>query len=168
MLPRRKLDCCYRLGSPRTVIVCAALLTVVVYSAMSMLRPEPPPAPEKPSLLRETLRNLSRFARIEAIPGGRAHGQPVSASPQSKTKSALVFGKEARTGSNGSTSSVVNGGDRDSQALASILTTFQARVAIKNRRIVNPHRYKYIFNVPGACTGKTVEIMIGVPSRIDR
>ncbi|GFS24902.1 beta-1,3-galactosyltransferase 1-like [Elysia marginata] len=51
--------------------------------------------------------------------------------------------------------------------LASVLSKFQERVAIKIRSIINPHNYDFILNVPKACKDKEVDIVISVPSRVE-
>lgn len=54
-----------------------------------------------------------------------------------------------------------------SQRVSIILGTFRKKVALADRKLVNPHDYNYIHNVPNACVGRKIELLAGVPTRAD-
>ncbi|RUS72644.1 hypothetical protein EGW08_019582 [Elysia chlorotica] len=155
-LTRRKLECCGRISSPRAALLTAALLAVAVLSAMNALREGPKPPAEKASVFREVMRNASREARLDASSSARGY---MSATPHAGSPPERARQKVSLAGS--------PTGDDPTPALADILARFKSRVAVRSRRVLNPHNFGYVHNVPEACTGRAVELMVGVPSRIE-
>ncbi|GFS15001.1 beta-1,3-galactosyltransferase 1-like [Elysia marginata] len=145
---RRKFECCARLSSPRNALLAIAILSVAVYSTMTALRTGSAAPAKKLTVLREVFRNVSRTASAP---------RHVSASP-------VADAKAQRSSQNGSVSD-----GKDSPVLEAILARFKSRVAtaVHSRRVVNTHPFGYIHNAPEACTSRSIEIMFGVPSRID-
>ncbi|CAL1539946.1 unnamed protein product [Lymnaea stagnalis] len=50
-------------------------------------------------------------------------------------------------------------------SLVAILDMFHSKMSQRGRKLVNPHSYRYIHNVPNACVGRKVELIVGVPTR---
>ncbi|KAK3735449.1 hypothetical protein RRG08_015642 [Elysia crispata] len=155
----RTLECCVRLSSNRVVFIAAALLFVSCFSAMNVLRDRLSPPSEKPSVFREAMRNVTKAARLDTA-SGSSH---MSATQHPRLL--LRYVKEKPFPHNKSASHL--SGEKYISDLASILARFHSRVAVRARRVVNAHSFNYINNVPDACTGKTVETLLGVPSRVD-
>lgn len=51
--------------------------------------------------------------------------------------------------------------------VSTILSIFRKKVALNDRRVINPHDFKYIHNVANACIGRTIELVVGIPTRAD-
>ncbi|GFO10808.1 beta-1,3-galactosyltransferase 1-like [Plakobranchus ocellatus] len=142
----------------RTVIGFALVVTMVVYGATTFLHFDSIEIPKRRSVYREAMRNISRFTKMDAA-SLAASAVTSSAESQPELKSSLLDRREHP--------SAVNSSARQSPPVESILNTFHAKVAARERKIVNPHDYDYIHNVPGACADRPVELLVGVPSRVD-
>ena len=54
------------------------------------------------------------------------------------------------------------------EALGPYLKAFNTKMSEREKHVVNPHNFQYILNAPTACAEKDVELMVGVPTRIER
>ncbi|XP_059155301.1 beta-1,3-galactosyltransferase 1-like [Physella acuta] len=56
--------------------------------------------------------------------------------------------------------------DLDSDpTLSAVLDKFYAKLSSRHKKVINAHDFKYIHNVPNACVGRKIELLIGVPTR---
>ncbi|KAK6990452.1 beta-1 3-galactosyltransferase 1 [Biomphalaria glabrata] len=51
--------------------------------------------------------------------------------------------------------------------LQSIVSRYQSKMNQRKRKLVNENNFQYIHNVPNACVGRKVKLIVGVPSRTD-
>ncbi|RUS92202.1 hypothetical protein EGW08_000055 [Elysia chlorotica] len=145
LFKRRKSDFCARLTLPSTVFLSTVLLTVSIYSTLTI------------------------------VPQRRFSPRSLDAAMYEEAASNLSLANLSRPDSRVSAKSVVNvhatspdpSESAGRSALSAIIAKFRSRVAFQTRPVVNPHPFDYVHNEPNACAGKTVELMMAVPSRVD-